>query len=259
MTKTRALLSALTLVGLAALTVALAPPARSEILVGGASRVVVPVMANTAGANNSLFRTKVVILNVTNKAYTIQAILYGGNGQVSLVDIPMAAGQIRNYENFLADVFSNYGPAGAVAFNSNALGNDFIVASEVFNDIGEGRYKTVTNTGALLEPSLPEFDSFSLGITVVEGSAGTRTNIGFFNDASEPSTITGDLFNASGTKITTISTTLPAKSWAQQGLPNAVVNGYIKWKVTAQTYCYAVVVDNRSSDGTFILAADYLP
>jgi hypothetical protein len=223
--------------------------------VGGFSRIVIPVMANTPGMFNSLFRTKVAILNATQLNYSIQVILYGGSGQVNIANIAMAPGQLRNYENFLADVFSFTG-AGTVIFDANGLGRDFLVTAEVFNDLGAGRYKTVVAPGPILENALPEFDSYSLGITV-DGK--TRTNIGFFNDSPDSQTITADLFDASGTKVTSIPTTLSGKSWAQVGIGTNVSNGFIRWKVQASAYCYAVVVDNLSQDGTFIPAADYIP
>lgn len=238
------------------LSLAITPAAPAvEPLVGGFNRVVIPVMANVAGMFNSQFRTKVAILNATQQSYNIQVILYGGSGQANSTNITMAPGQLRNYENFLQDVFSFTG-AGTVIFDSNGTGRDFIVTAEVFNDLGAGRYKTIVAPGPILENSLPEFDSYSLGITV---DTKTRTNIGFFNDSPDPNLIRADVFDASGTKVATVDNTIPGKSWAQVGLATSVTNGYIKWKVQASAYCYAVVVDNLSQDGTFVPAADYIP
>ena len=36
-----------------------------------------------------------------------------------------------------------------------------------------------------------------------------------------------------------------------------VTNGYIRWRTSALAYCYAVVVDNLSNDGTFVPGAEY--
>lgn len=212
-------------------------------------------MANTPGQFGSLFRTKVAILNATTQSYAIQATLFSTSGQAATASIQMASKQIRNYENFLADVF-NFTGAGTVIFDSSGGSRDFIVTAEVFNDLGAGRYKTVVVAGPLLENSLPEFESFSLGINV---DANTRTNIGYFNDSSDPINIKADVFDASGALLTTVDVSLGGKSWNQQALSQTVTNGYIRWRVTGSAYCYAVVVDNKSSDGTFLPGADYRP
>ena len=38
-----------------------------------------------------------------------------------------------------------------------------------------------------------------------------------------------------------------------------ISGGYILWQPQASCYCYAVVVDNTSDDGTFINAIKYVP
>lgn len=224
--------------------------------VGGFNRVVLPSSANAPGMFNSQFRTKVTILNVTQQSYSITATLYGTGGQAATASIPMSGGQLRVYDNFLADVFS-YTGAGALVLESSAAGLDFIATDEVYNDLGAGRYKTIVSSGTLLENSLPEFDSFSLGV-VVDGN--NRTNIGYFNDATTEASIKAEIFDDHGTLVSTVDVTLAAKTWGQQGITTNVSNGYVRWRVTGgSAYCYAVVVDNRTSDGTFVAAADYLP
>lgn len=229
--------------------------AHTAAAIGGFSRVVLPSSANAPGQLGSQFRTKVTLLNVTGQSYNIAVTLYNSGGQAATGSIPMSANQFRAYDNFLAEVL-NYSGTGAIVLESGVPGADFIVTEEVYNDLGAGRYKTVVSSGSLLENSLPDFDSFSLGIVV---DSNNRTNIGFFNDGTEEATITADVYGESATPVKTIEVTLAAKSWGQQGLSEAVSNGYIRWRVTGNVYCYAVVVDNRSADGTFIAAADYLP
>jgi hypothetical protein len=41
-------------------------------------------------------------------------------------------------------------------------------------------------------------------------------------------------------------------SWNQIGLGDPVSGGYIRWRSTLSCFCYAVVVDNTSNDGSFI-------
>lgn len=229
---------------------------RPEPLVGAFSRIVIPTSANVAGVGGSQFRTKVAILNATTQSYTIQVTLFSTGGQLATASIPMASKQLRNYENFLADVFNIGSGFGALVFESGGTGRDFIVTSEVYNDIGQGRYKTVVSAGPLLENALPEFDSYSLGILVDDN---TRTNIGFYNDSNETNTVSAEVYDAAGVLLTTVPATLAPKAWSQVGLSQRVTNGFIRWRVQGSAYCWAVVVDNKSADGTFLPAADFLP
>jgi hypothetical protein len=222
--------------------------------------VVIPVMANNPGViPGTFFKTKVAIINPTQLSYPIQVTLYDGNGQAGQATISMAPGQVRNYDNFLEQIFGRSG-AGSVVFNSGAgvpggsAANDFIVSAEVFTDSPTGKYKTVVTSGALLDSVSNLSEAFSLGITV---DASTRTNVGAFNDTESPNVINADVYSAAGTLLGTVTLTLPARSWAQVAVPTNVTNGYIRWRTSGLAYCYAVVVDNLSNDGTFIPGAEY--
>ncbi len=221
---------------------------------------VVPVMANTAGViPGTFFKTKVAIINPTQLGYPIQVTLYDGTGQVGQATINMSPGQVRNYDNFLEQIFARSG-AGSVVFNSGAgvpggsAANDFIVSAEVFTDSPSGKYKTVVTSGALLDAVSNLSQAYSLGITV---DANTRTNVGAFNDSDSTNVINADVYSAAGTLLSTVTLTLPARSWAQVAVPTNVTNGYIRWRTSALAYCYAVVVDNLSNDGTFVPGAEY--
>ena len=222
--------------------------------------VVIPVMANSPGIiPGTFFKTKVAIINPTKLAYPIQVTLYDGNGQAGQVTINMLPGQVRNYDNFLEQVFARSG-AGSVVFNSGAgvpggsAANDFIVSAEVFTDSPSGKYKTVVTSGALLDAVSNLSEAYSLGITV---DASTRTNVGAFNDTESPNVINADIFDAAGTLLSTVTLPLSARSWGQVGVPTNVTNGYIRWRTNGLAYCYAVVVDNLSNDGTFVPGAEY--
>ncbi len=223
--------------------------------------ITIPVMANVAGLQGAFFKTKVSILNPTQLSYPIEVTLYNTGGQVGKTTINMAAGQIRNYDNFLQTIFS-YTGAGAVKFDSSsgapggATSRDFIVSAEVYTESAGGRYKTVVTPGQLIENVVPDIDHFCLGITVDSSS---RVNIGFFNNSEVQNEINADVYNSTGQLVTTITQTLSAKTWNQVPVPASVIGGFIKWRVQSSAYCYAVVVDNTSNDGTFIPASDFIP
>jgi hypothetical protein len=228
-----------------------------EPQLGAFNRIVIPTTANVAGQNGTFYRTRLTILNVTPDAYDVQVILYGGAGQVGVASISLGGRQARVYENVLQDLFG-FGGAGALVFDSHAVGRDFIVTSEVYNDKpGCGRFKTVVTGGPILEPSLPGFDSFSLGV-IVDG--GNRTNIGVFSDQTAETVVVIDVFDGSGNLVTTQTKTFSGRTWNQFGLTGITVpGGVIRYRVTQPTFLWAVTVSNDSGDGTFFPAADVLP
>lgn len=222
--------------------------------------ITIPVMTNAPGALGGVFKTKVVLFNPTIFSFPVEISLYSTNGFVTKATINLAAGQIRNYENFLADVFSLTG-AGTVNFDSLSLsgGNSnlsFLVSAEVYMDSDKGRFKTVVSTGPPLDPVSPTAAAYSTGITV---DTDTRTNIGCFNTSFSTNVIIAEVYDSANRLITTVSLTVGGGSWTQVSLPNAVSGGYIRWRPASAAYCYAVVVNNTSNDGTFIPAVNYVP
>jgi len=236
----------------------LVPPKRN--LASASPVITIPVMTNAPGALGGVFKTKVVLFNPTMFSFPVEISLYSTSGLVTKTTINLTAGQIRNYENFLADVFSLTG-AGTVNFDSLSLsgGNSnlsFLVSAEVYMDSEKGRFKTVVSTGPPLDPISPTAAAYSTGITV---DADTRTNIGCFNTFFSTNVIIAEVYDSANRLITAVSLTVGSGSWTQVSLPNAVSGGYIRWRPANAAYCYAVVVNNTSNDGTFVPAVNYVP
>ena len=223
----------------------------------------IPAMANNPGLFGAFFRTKVSILNVTPQVFQVEATLYNQTGEVQKVSLASGPGQALNFDNFLQDVFGYQG-AGAVRLASLPAGqtsNQFMVSAEVYADSLSGRYKTIVQPGGDSDSISSSREAFTPGISV---DATSRTNIGCYNDGFQslgPQTIFADLNRASGTLVNTYVLNLPAKGWSQIAINDPVSGGYIKWRpqTLSSCYCYAVVVDNTSNDGTFIPALSYIP
>jgi hypothetical protein len=209
-------------------------------------------MANVPGLFGAVWKTRVGLYNPTTTAYSIQVTLYDTSGKAKEASIDMAAGQFRSYENFLSDVFS-FGGAGAVKFDAGSDDNQFVLNAAVYTDTPNGKY--ITPVPALIYDA-SSVQSYSLGITV--GSS-ARTNIGAFNQSSSANAVTANLFDASGSLVSTLTLTLAPQGWNQISVPSTVSGGYIEFKPTSPAYCYAVVVDNTSNDGDFIEAAEFAP
>lgn len=210
----------------------------------------VPVMGNTPG-NGATFQTFVALLNPTSTAFNIEVTLYDPAGASRTATINLGAGELKTYSNFLASVFNNYVGGGAVTFRSADPSQRFIVNSEVWT------------TGSRYGTSIPSLEfagsnspSFAAGVTV---DAGSRTNIGCFNQSSAANMVRATVYNKSGTSVGTVDLNLPANAWAQTGVHSTVNDGYVVFTPAEAAVCYAVVVTNSTNDGRFISATEYRP
>ena len=229
-------------------------PQRQAILTS--AHLLIPTSANYTGQFGAVFKTRVSIVNVTNRTYTINATLYRSPTGTIIRQITMGPGQARNYNNFLQDVFSYSGAAGidldaSVAVPGGSDLNKFALFAEVYNDGAKGVYKTVVNIAdpsdglSLTDPSITP------GI-FVDGSA--RTNVGCVNTATTQAIVNVDVYASSGGLLTTHFLTVPANGWAQNGVLHDVSGGYLIWRLQSgvSPSCFAIVVDNQTNDGSFI-------
>lgn len=220
------------------------------------ARLILPTAANNPGQFGSFFRTRVSIVNVTNRTYTIYATLYRSGGGSLVRQISMASRQARNYDNFLQDVFSYSGAGGidldaVLAPPGGSDLNRFAVFAEVYTDGPNGVYKTVVNVSDLSEGLSLTDTSITPGIFV---GGDSRTNIGCLNTAATQAIVNVDVYSNSGGLLTTHFLTVPASGWAQNGILQDVSGGYLIWRLQfgVSPNCFAVVVDNQSNDGSLI-------
>jgi hypothetical protein len=216
----------------------------------------IPVMGNLPGAGGSVFQTYVALLNPTSSSFSVTVTLYDPAGAKRDAVITLGAGELKTYENFLDAVF-HYTGGGAVTFRAadsagGTHNNRFIVSAEVRTS--GTRYSTPVPT-VDFAPSSSR--SYAAGISV---NTATRTNIGCFNQADVANTVVADVYDGTGTqKIGTVTLNLAASAWGQAAVGDVVTNGYVRFKPAEAAACYAVVVDNATSDGRLIPAVEFEP
>jgi hypothetical protein len=216
----------------------------------------VPVVANAPGIGGA-FQSYVALFNPTSAAFSVTATLYDATGTKRTALIPLAAGELKTYNNFLDAVFSGYTGGGAVTFTSpdtsgGTRNNRFIVNTEVRT--AGTRYSTAI---PVLEFAGSSSRSFAPGITV---DSSTRTNIGCFDQSGAANSVKATILDNTGTQtIVTVTLNLAANGWRQTAVSSIVSNGNIQFDPTDSAVCYAVVVDNATNDGRFISAAEYKP
>ena len=216
----------------------------------------VPVVANVPGQGGT-FQSYVAIFNPTSSAYSVTATLYDVAGTKRTALIPLAAGELKTYTNFLDAVFNGFSGGGAVTFSSpdstgGTRNNRFIVSTEVRT--AGARYGT---TIPVLEFAGTSSRSFSPGITV---DSNTRTNIGCFNQANTFNHVKATILDATGAvTIGTVDLNFLPNGWGQTSVSSVVSGGYVRFVPDDSAVCYAVVVDNATNDGRFVAAAEYRP
>jgi hypothetical protein len=216
----------------------------------------VPVMGNVPGIGAS-FQTYVSLFNPTASAYTVQASLFDSSGVRHDAVISLAAGELKTYTNFLDAAFSGFIGGGAVTFRSpdsagGLRNNRFIVDTEV------------RTSSTRLGTSVPALEfagtssrSFSPGVTA--GTA-SRTNIGCFDQSGAVNSIKATILDSTGTQtLGTQTLTLGANAWGQTSVTTIVSNGTVQFDPSDSAVCYAVVIDNTSNDGRFVIASEYRP
>jgi hypothetical protein len=216
----------------------------------------VPVVANTPGQGGA-FQTYLAIYNPTSSAYSVTATLYDTAGTKRTALIPLAAGELKTYTNFLDAVFNGFSGGGAVTFQSpdssgGTRNNRFIINTEVRT--AGTRYATSVH---VLEFAGSSSRSFAPGITV---DSNTRTNIGCFDQSGAANSVKATILDSTG-KLTigTVTLNLAANGWGQTGVTSIVSGGNVQFDPSGSAVCYAVVVDNGTNDGRFISAAEYQP
>ncbi len=134
------------------------------------------------------------------------------------------------------------------------------MAADVYTDSDNGRYSTSVINGTFVAAAAPGGEAFNSGISVNENQ---RTNLGAFNFGGTPSSIQARIFDRFGTLVQAIRFEMSPYSWSQKSIRAAIDNGGIRWALPAgdaqssggRVYLWAVMVDNRSNDGTLTWGA----
>jgi hypothetical protein len=242
-----------------------APAARADsgrqpnALVG--SSYVFPSVANTQGLFDAFFKTKVTLYNPNAFDIVVHVQLTTAAGAPPTQNLPLAAGRLQRWDNFLQDVFGFTGGGGLIF--TGASSKVFLAVVEVYADGPGGRYTTPV-TGLLPDDAILPSALAPGAIFVAPGiqnNAGNRANFGCLSLAPIASSVKVDFYAFTNGELTTTSSTLNVQSlaWQQQAVPIAGDDIVAIFSLTTNdpsliAYCYAVNVNNASNDGNSIVA-----
>lgn len=247
-----------TVIGNAARTTAI------DIAVAPSERIyVLPVAGRVAGANETLFRTDVRIVNRGTTRVPVRLDFYatgpdGNSGATASTTVDIAAGAEAVFDDLLSNTFGIASGVGAVVVRSS---RPVIIGSRVYNDqraVGAGTFGQF----------VPAFDSndgrrsgtFPLVANRdASTKAGYRTNVGWFNFGSTNVRLTVNALSVSGEQLAKTTLTIHGLAHQQASLAQlfpelaAADDLYLTFQVDGGSlFVYASVVDNVNGDAIFV-------
>lgn len=222
--------------------------------------VFVSAPANAQGANGTFFRTDVWIFNPSDSVANVtMTFLPGGqdNREAQGRSVNVSPQQQVVLTNILQSVFGLSAATGGLKFESNQR---IRVTSRTYNVPANA---TVTGTFGLAIPGLPLASSIGRGlISGLSNNDVSRSNVGVLNPQPNPITVKFRLFRADGTLLAEGAKTFLPLEWFQAntifsflGVTQPIDNAYLRIESSEGSFfSYGSVVDQKSGDGTIILA-----
>ena len=223
-----------------------------------AGEVLIPAVYRGAGANDTLWRTEIVLANISSHLAPptpTTITLHRDDGTTTQVSMPLSPGEVIAVPDALFGWWSLENGGGIVRVTWQDATNVRIIARARIYNVGEhGEYGQ----------NVPGVDTWKLESTNylpgLSGIDGNRTNVGVSNPSESDQLIWVELIDTSGSSRGAFATTVRARSFRQfndifghfqAGPLNAAMvrvsstNGVI--------YAYASIVRNDTGDATFVM------
>jgi hypothetical protein len=225
-------------------------------------RFVVPGVAElTTPVSN--FHTSMDILNSSaSPASVTLSFAPNGGSAPAPVTMTLAAGELKNFANVLPDLWRLDGVGGAVVATTDK-DTPLVLTARTYSRDGNG------GTFGQFIPGVGAADSVGLGerslqVVQLENSPAYRTNLGLVEVTGNPVTVDVAAYTPDSKVAAHVSITLQPGQFLQRGsifpsmgFSNNVYNGRIAVTVTGGTgrvAAYGSVIDNRTSDPTYVPA-----
>lgn len=221
-----------------------------------AGEILIPAVYRGAGANDTLWRTELVVSNVTEMpaAPVVQTTvtLHRDNGETREVHLHLSPMEVLAIPDAVYEWFSVENGGGIVRVTWD--GEARIMARARVYNVGEhGEYGQ----------SMPGLETSRLlshhYLTGISGVGGNRTNVGVSNPTTTDALVWIELFDTSGRSRGSIATGIPARSYRQfndifsyfqAGPLNAAMVRVASTNTVV--YAYASIVRNDTGDATFV-------
>lgn len=223
-----------------------------------AGEVLIPVAYRGAGANGTLWKTEIVVANLSphNAApRPVTIAFHRDNGETDEITTPLTPGEVLAVPDAVFSWFGveNGGGIVLVAWE-DAPNVRFTARARVYNAGAHGEYGQ----------SVPGLDTWKLVsdnyLPGLSGVDGNRTNVGVANPYASPQIAWIELIDTTGESRGAFAATIPARSFRQfndifsyfeTGPLHAAmvrVSG-----MSMPIYAYASIVRNDTGDATFVM------
>lgn len=216
----------------------------------------------SVGGSVNEFRTDARILNPSgSKTITVQAwLLQAGNQNNSAaqpVTITIPPREMRVLDDVVSTLFNASG-IGAIRLSSP---DDFVATQRIYA-------QTPAGTLGQFVPGLDLVDAKSRGLLIqLESTSAFRTNVGAVNPTSATATVRWSLYDRSNQKVATgnpiamppyavIGPTNLASGFFFDASGADLSDGWVAYESDQPIFAYASVVDNATTDPTFIPAVE---
>lgn len=223
-----------------------------------AGEVLIPAVYRGAGANNTLWRSEIVVTNVsshiTQPVWTTIT-YHGDNGQSKELRMLLSPKEVLAVPDAVRAWFEVENGGGIVRVTWDDASNVRITARARIYNVGEqGEYGQ----------SVPGIDTWKLvstnHLTGLTGLDGNRTNVGVSNPHTSDALVWIALYDTAGEMRGAFATYIPARSFRQfndifshfqAGPLNAAMIEVSSTNTTI--YAYASIVRNDTGDATFVI------
>jgi hypothetical protein len=223
--------------------------------------VVIPAVANTPGAEGTLFRSDVRILNPYSFPNDVEVELVETQDGVSVPSILLELEplEIANVSDIVRTRFGLTSTASALRLS----GSGIVAASRTYNETDAGTFGQFIAAEPWDRSIWPGSWNDDDGSSRLLGLANTnehRSNVGFVEVLGLDAEITLELYDATGSSIGQAQLTLPAGSHRQINDVFSFLGAgthEAAWALVTVTnlsriFTYASVIDNRTGDPVFI-------
>lgn len=223
-----------------------------------AGEVLIPAVYRGAGLNGTLWRTEIVVSNVTTNPVLLPVpttvSFHRDNGETIEVHIPLSQMEVLAIPDAVHDWFSVENGGGIVRITWDVPNARIAARARIYNVGEHGEYgQSVPG----METSKLVTEHFLPGLTGIDGN---RTNVGVSNPYDTETLIWIELFDTSGLSRGSFATAVAPRSYRQfndifshfQAGPLNASMVRVR-SMSTPVYAYASIVRNDTGDATFVM------
>jgi hypothetical protein len=223
------------------------------------AKVTLPAVAHVPGAFGTFFRSDVRIWNSSPQAFAEVTARFACFEERDCGErlFLVAPRQVLAWNDIVVSLFQSDSTGGAMEFVSP---EPLVVTSRLYTTTA------IEPTYGMFVPGLPPRGATTaLVLNGLSQGAGSRVNVGVFNQADAPQFVTYRLFDGAGNRLGQASRLFDARETFQVndvfgflGVEVSVESAYVlvEGSELLPLFAYAAVIDNRSQDPIFIPGED---